>query len=118
MDEVTPRHFANVFKAGLKKDPDTLSYDKAMSDIENLEGWRHAAAKEINQLEDKGCWEECQKSEADTKGQEIIPCTWVFRIRHSPARDVIKKKTRICVRGNLMTIDAESYTPVVSWSTI
>ena len=118
LDEVTPRHFANVFKAGSKKDPDTLSYDKAMSDIENLEGWRYAAAKEINQLEDKGCWKECQKSEAETKGQKVIPCTWVFRNKCSPYGDIIKKKARICVRGDLMTIDAESYAPVVSWSTI
>ena len=58
LDEVTPRHFARVFKAGSKKDPDTLSYDEAMNDIENLKGWRFAAAKEINQLEDKGCWKE------------------------------------------------------------
>ena len=118
MDEVTPRHFAHIFKAGSKKDPDTLSYDEAMSDIENLEGWRHAAAKEINQLEDKGCWKECQKSEAESNGQKIIPCTWVFRIKRSPSGDIIKKKARICVRGDLMTINAESYAPVVSWSTI
>ena len=118
LDEVTPRHFANVFKAGSKKDPDTLSYDEAMNDIENLEGWRHAAAKEINQLEDKGCWKECQKSEAETNGQKVIPCTWVFRIKRSPAGDIIKKKAHICIRGDLMTIDAESYAPVVSWSTI
>ena len=118
MDKVTPGHFAHVFKAGSKKDPDTLSYDEAMNDIENLKGWRLAAAKEINQLKDKGCWEECQKSEADTKGQKIIPCTWVFRIKRSPSGDIIKKKARICVRGDLMTIDAESYAPVVSWSTI
>ena len=118
LDEVTPRHFANVFKAGSKKDPDTLSYDEAMNDIENLKGWRYAAAKEINQLEDKGCWKECQKSEAETNGQKVIPCTWVFRIKRSPSGDIIKKKARICVRGDLMTIDDESYAPVVSWSTI
>ena len=44
-----------------------------MNDIENLEGWRHAAAKEINQLEDKGCWKECQKSEANQADRKSFP---------------------------------------------
>ena len=118
LDEVTPRHFAHVFKAGSKKDPDTLSYDEAMNDLKNLKEWRLAAANEIKQLEDKVCWKERQKSEANTKGQKVIPYTWVFRIRCSPAGDIIKKKARICVHGDLMTINAESYAPVVFWSTI
>ena len=98
--------------------PVEITIDEAMNDIENLDGWRLAAAKEINQLEDKGCWKECKKSEANTKGQKVIPCTWVFRIKRSPAGDIIKKKACICVRDDLMTIDAESYAPVVSWPTI
>ena len=43
LDEVTPRNFAHVFKAGSKKDPDNLLYDEAMNNIENLDGWRLAA---------------------------------------------------------------------------
>jgi len=77
-----------------------------------------AAANKIKQLEEKGCWVDCQKSEAHTKGQQIIPCTWVFRIKRSPDGKIIKQKGRICVRGDLMTVDAESYAPVVAWSTI
>ena len=38
LDEVTPIHFSHVFKAGSKKDPDTLLYDEAMNDVENLDG--------------------------------------------------------------------------------
>ena len=78
LDEVTPKHFNVVFKAGSKKDPDTLSYDEAMNDTEFQVEWMAAAAKEIKQLESKGCWMECQKSEAHEKGQRIIPSTWVF----------------------------------------
>ena len=35
LDEVSPRHFAHFIKAGSKKDPDTLSYDKAMNGIKS-----------------------------------------------------------------------------------
>ena len=118
LDEVTPKHFNVVFKAGSKKDPDTLSYDEAMNDTEFQVEWMAAAAKEIKQLEAKGCWVECQKSKAHEKGERIIPSTWVFRIKRSPDGNIIKRKGRICVRGDLMTVDAESYAPVVSWSTI
>ena len=118
LDELAPKHFDFVFKAASKKDPDTLSYDEAMNDAEYQVEWMAAAAKEIKQLEEKGCWVECQKSEAHNKGQQIIPCTWVFRIKRSPDGEILKRKGRICVRGDLMTVDAESYAPVVAWSTI
>ena len=85
---------------------------------EHIIEWREAAAKEIKQLSDKKCWEECLKSEAKAKGEPIIPCTWVFRVKFSPSGDPLKRKSRICLRGDLMKVDAESYAPVVSWSTI
>ena len=77
LDELQPDLFGQIFKARANKDPDTLSYNKAMSDKYIIE-WREAAAKEITQLKDKKCWEECLKSEAKDKGEQIIPCTWVF----------------------------------------
>lgn len=36
-----------------KTDPDTLSYDEAMRDIDNVEKWKEAVRKEIDQLESK-----------------------------------------------------------------
>ena len=85
---------------------------------EHIIEWREAAAKEIKQLSNKKCWEECLKSEAKAKGEPIIPCTWVFCVKRTPQGDPIKRKSRICCRGDLMKVDAESYAPVVSWSTI
>lgn len=78
LDEMTPYQFTQVFKAAPKQDPDTLSYDEAMADLEHLKEWLAAAAKEIKQLEAKGCWVECLRSEAEQNGQKVIPCTWVF----------------------------------------
>ena len=60
-----------------------------MSDKYIIE-WREAAAKEITQLKDKKCWVECLKSEATEKGEQIVSCIWVFRVKRNPAGDIIK----------------------------
>ena len=115
-DELGAHHFAQVFKAAKNKNPDILSYDEAMNDFANLKAWLASALKEIRQLEKKDVWVECLKSEA--KGQQIVPCTWVFRCKCNPTGEIIKCKARICLRGDLMLDDAETHAPVVQWSTI
>ena len=114
--DLPPHQYHRLYAAAKNKDPDTLSYDEAMAEFEHLQAWRDAALKEIKQLEEKGCWEECLKSEAN--GAPIIPCTWVFRIKRNPAGDIIKRKGRICLRGDLMDSDEESFAPVCSWTSV
>ena len=75
-----------------------------------------AALKEIKQLENKAVWVECKKEEAN--GEQIVPCTWVFRYNRNPAGEILKCEARICLRGDLMIDDSDSYAPVVAWSTI
>ena len=116
LDELNPHQFAQVFKAAKGKNPDILSYEEAMADYRNLKDWLASALKEIRQLEKKGVWVECRKSEA--KGQQIIPCTWVFRYKRNPAGEIIKCKARICLRGDLMEDDSNTYAPVVQSPTI
>ena len=66
------------------KDPDLLTWDQAMRDYPNLKEWMATIAKEIRQLEEKQCWVECLKSEAEEKGEKIILCTWALRIKRNP----------------------------------
>ena len=106
-----PHQFAQVFKAAKKKNPDILSYDEAMRDYKNLKNWLAAALKEIKQLEVKGVWTKCHKSEAGN--EQIIPCTWVFRYKQNPTHEIMKCKARICLRGDLMLDNSDSYAPVV-----
>ena len=61
IDEMLPHQFAEVFKAGGKKNPDILSYEEVQNDHENLKKWLASALKEIRQLEDKGVWTKCLK---------------------------------------------------------
>ena len=77
-----------------------------------------AIAKEIRQLDEKQCWVECLKSEAEENGEKIIPCTWVLRIKRNPTGDAIKLKARICSRGDLMDQNEDNFAPVCAWSSV
>lgn len=106
------------FASKKKKNPDILTYNEAMNDTENLPAWLAAALKEIIQLQAKYCWEDSTKSEAIAANEKVIPCTWVFRFKRNPAGDIIKCKARICLRGDLMDDDQESFAPVCAWSSV
>lgn len=116
LDKLNPHQFAQVFKAAKGKNPDTLSYEEAMSDYKNLKDWLASSLKEIRQLEKKGVWTEVAKDEA--KGEQIMPCTWVFCYKRNPAGEIIKCKARICLRGDLMEDDSDACAPVVEKSAI
>ena len=97
-------------------DPDTLSYDEAMSDtVQNIEKWMEAAAKEIASLEKNGTWIEVDVSDAKTR---ILPGTWVFRRKRTPDGEIAKYKGRYCVRGDLEEGEPETFAPVVAWSSV
>ena len=103
-----------VYKAAAS-DPDTLTYDQAMSDLAHKEEWLAAAQKEVSSLESKGTWTEVPLTNAKTR---VIPGTWVFRRKRTPDGTVKKYKARYCVRGDLQEGQFETYAPVVSWSTV
>jgi hypothetical protein len=103
-----------AFKAAAS-DPDTLSFDQAMADIEHVTKWMEAAAKEVASLERNGTWKEVSMLEAKTK---ILPGTWVFRRKRSPDGEITKYKARYCVRGDLEEGEPETYAPVVAWSSV
>ena len=79
-------------------DPDTLSYDEAMSDVEHLDKWMQAAAAEIESLEKNATWIETTKENAKSR---ILPGTWVFRRKRTPDGEISKNETRYYVRGDL-----------------
>ena len=77
----------HVLKAATS-DPDTLTYDAILQDLE-LEEWKRATANEIASLEKEGTWEEVPIDQ--TQGT-ILPGTWVVRRKCAPMGHVIKHK--------------------------
>ncbi|KAI2500677.1 hypothetical protein MHU86_13827 [Fragilaria crotonensis] len=102
------------YKASVS-DPDTLSFNEAMSDRDNIEKWLKAANDEIQSLQKNGTWIEVLITEAKTR---ILPSTWVFRRKCTPDRTISMYKARYCVRGNLEEHIQETFAPVVAWSTV
>ena len=104
-----------VYKAS-NSDPDTLSFDEAMYDVDVVE-WRKASLTEITDLEKKETWVEVNIYDVP-KGETILPGTWVFRRKRTPDGTIKKYKARYCVRGDLQIGVFETFAPVVAFSTV
>jgi hypothetical protein len=85
-----------AFKAS-NSDPDTLSYDEAMADVDR-ELWIAAAKKEIKLLEDHGTWTKVDISETASR---ILLSQWVFQRKRTPDGNVKSHKGRTVARGIL-----------------
>jgi hypothetical protein len=103
-----------AYKASLS-DPDTMTYEQAMSDTEHIADWKKAMQIEISALESLGSWEEVDVSNAKSR---IIPGTWVFKVKRTPDGDIKKRKARFCCRGDMQEDDFETFAPVVSWTSV
>jgi hypothetical protein len=100
-----------MFNKASMLDPDTLTWEQAMSEpAENIEKWLDAANKEIKALEGKETWEEVPLSTLTVK---VIPGTWVFRHKRDPQGNVTKWKARWVLRGDLQDVDFDTYASVV-----
>mgnify|MGYP003546497441 FL=1 len=95
-------------------DPDTLTYDQAIRDVD-AEEWKVQMNKEITSLIAQGTWEVVRRSDART---QILPGTWTLRRKRNPDGTLKGLKARWCVRGDLQPPVADTYAPVVQWSTI
>jgi hypothetical protein len=62
-----------------------------------------------------GMWVEVPMTKATTK---ILPVTWATRHKHSPDGKIKKYKARYCVHGDLQEGIFNTYSPLVSWSTV
>ena len=126
MDNLIPTVLAQcpqLLKAG-KADPDLPTLREAMNGPHRDE-FIKAMKSEIDDLEKHETWHTVKESEVPAKADgtkaNILPCTWVLRIKRYPDGRLRKFKARICARGDrqIAGVDyGESFAPVVSWSTV
>ena len=100
------------------KDPDLPSLQESLMSPQAEEWWK-AMDKEIASLEDKGTWTIVDRSSVP-QGCEVIPATWVQRIKRHPDGSMNKFKSRLCIRGDIMrnSFQGNAYSPLVGWPTI
>jgi hypothetical protein len=74
----------------------------------------------IRALEEHDTWTVTRRSSIP-EGANVLPGTWVFKIKRFPDGRYRKTKARFCVRGDrqIEGVDYfDKYAPVVSWSTV
>jgi hypothetical protein len=125
-DEIQPNTFMALTAASSSKarkakglDPDYPTYSQAMRGPDSDE-WIASMLQELKTLQSMGTWTAVPRSEVASLGAKIIPTTWALRVKRDPAGNPTKKKSRWCVRGDIQkrTMDVESYSPVVQWSSV
>jgi len=101
------------------QDPDFPTLQQAMRSPD-WDEWRESLNKEIKTLTEMGTWTVVPRSVATAKGAKVIKSTWALRIKRNPMGFMTKRKSRLCVRGDLETPEdyGESFSPVVQWSSV
>jgi hypothetical protein len=74
--------------------PDIFTFNQIMHLPDKAE-WIKVAEKEINELEEHGVWEEVPTSKIGNF--QIVPTTWVFRLKRAPGGTVLQCNARICL---------------------
>jgi hypothetical protein len=111
--------FPSALKATAKKDPDSPSFQEAMTGPYREE-FLEAMRTEIHELESHNCWDVVSATDVP-EGVKVLPVMWVFKIKRFPDGRVRRFKARLVVRGDFQVEGEdydEKYAPVVPWSTV
>ena len=71
---------------------------------------------ELLAMKEKGVWVEVNRP----MNRQVLPMTWVFKVKYNPDGSVDKFKARLCVLGNLQRQreDQNNYAPVLNEITL
>ena len=87
---------------------------------EHSEEYLEAMGIEMQALQRAVTWDVVPRSQVP-RTTNILPLTWVYKLKHYPDGRPRKFKARLCVRGDkqIKGIDyTDKYAPVVSWTTV
>jgi hypothetical protein len=100
IDGALPHQLVPVYKARKANvDPDTPDLATALSGPDH-QFYKDAMHTEVQQLEDLNCWDVVAQSELPS-GANILPGTWVFKLKQYPNGHARKYKACFCARGDL-----------------
>jgi hypothetical protein len=110
----------------LNGSPEQPSYsDVLRMDEKTRYEWFDSMDKEIAALAKRKAFQIVNRSEA--RDRQIVPSTWALKVKTYPDGSVLKKKSRLCIRGDQMfeglkegelAADSSGYAPVVEWGTL
>jgi len=101
------REYPQVFKAGSKKDPNSPTLVEAMNGKYCEEYWE-AMGVEMQALPRATTWKVVPRTQAPSD-TNVLPLTWVFKLKHYPDGRPRKFKARLCIRGDKQ-VEGTNYT--------
>ena len=105
--------------ASKSSDPDTLTFDEAMQ-APDRELFIEAMHKELNDHISRKHWK-IVPLKSIPAGKRAIPMVWSMKRKRNPLGETIKHKSRLCAGGHRSIENVDywnTYSPVVSWSTV
>lgn len=109
-----------VFSTATNSDPNTPTTIKEALDGSDSAMWDTSVKSEVNNFLKRKSWKYVSRDEVLKMGRKLIPCKWVFKIKHE-IDNSLRYKTRLCVKGfhQVPGVDfTESFSPVASGTTI
>jgi hypothetical protein len=104
---------ANTVRSILNE-PET--YEEAMS-RPDADHWKVACAEELSSFVKTGVYDEVERP----KGQKVVDCKWVFRLKRNPEGEILRYKARLVAKGftQIEGIDYnETFAPVAKFNSI
>ena len=105
-------HTECIYNTATISDSNTPNEIEAALKGSDKKEWRRSAESEIENFQKIGSWEMVSREDAKIEGRKIIPCKWVFKIKHE-LNDTTKYKTRLFVK-RFHQIPGENYTKLFS----
>ena len=109
-----------VFNTATTSDPNTPITIQEALDGSDSAMWDTSIKSEANNFLKRKSWKYVSRDEVLKMGRKLIPCKWVFKIKHE-IDNSLRYKTRLCVKGfhQVPGVDfTESFSPVASGTTI
>ena len=115
VDGILPHTTTSAYAVKKTFAPDQPPWHTAINGPQ-AEQWLEAAQNEISELDEKRTWTEMHKQDLPPNAN-VLPGTWVLKVKRYPDGQFRKFKARYCVRGDkqLEGVDYfQTYAPVVS----
>lgn len=101
---------AGVYRVNAIRVPKT--YNQIKSTRQDEHHWRAAVQAELDAMEQNGVWVEVDRP----VNRQVLPLTWIFKVKFTPDGEVDKYKGRLCALGNLLRQRSNQnyYAPVLN----
>jgi len=119
LEDIHPMAGLQSYAATKQRDPDTMTLERAMQEPD-AEQFIRAMEKELEDHTKRGHWEVVPIAQVPRTARPIN-MVWSMKRKRDPTGEIIKWKARLCAHGGMQVYGDtfwDTYSPVVSWTTV